>query len=92
MAQEHQINKDTQIEDRQKAFFERARKGVLQYLHDQGGILNMSKMHDYSLNKYLIQHQGFSQMMETFVNDGLVEFDQSTYDVTITEIGKKFIG
>ena len=79
------------MDEKQRAFFERARKGVLKHLHDQGGKLPMKEMHDYSMNKYLIQHQGFSRMMETFVNEGLVEFDDASYDVTITELGKKFI-
>ena len=80
-----------EMDEKQRAFFERARKGVLKYLNDKGGKLNMSELHEHSLNKYLIQHQGFSQMMETFVNEGLVEFDQATYDVSVTELGKEFI-
>ena len=79
------------LDEKQKAFFERSRKGVLKYLDEQGGNLSMSQMHDYSMNKYLIQHQGFSKMMETFVDEGLVTFDQATYNVAITELGKGFI-
>lgn len=77
--------------EKQRQFFERARKGVLQYLEDQGGKLNMSELHDYSLKKYLIQHQRFSQMMETFVAETLVEFDWGTQDVTLTDAGRAFI-
>jgi hypothetical protein len=77
--------------EKQRQFFERARKGVLQYLNDQGGKLNMSELHEYSLKKYLIQHQRFSMMMETFVNDKLVVFDWATQDVTLAVDGRKFI-
>lgn len=77
--------------DKQQQFFERARKGVLQYLNDQGGKLNMSELHEYSLKKYLIQHQRFSQMMETFVGEALVEFDWGTQDVTLTDAGRIFL-
>ena len=77
--------------DKQRQFFERARRGVLQYLKDNGGKLNMSELHEYSLKKFLIQHQRFSQMMEGFVNEGLVAFDWNTQDTTITEAGQKFI-
>lgn len=77
--------------EKQKQFFERARKGVLQHLNEKGGNLNMGELHEYSLKKYLIQHQRFSQMMETFVNEQLVEFDWGTQDVTLTEEGRKFI-
>jgi hypothetical protein len=77
--------------EKQKQFFERARKGVLQYLQEKGGKLNMGELHEFSLKKYLIQHQRFSQMMETFVEEKLVEFDWATQDVTLTEAGRKFI-
>jgi len=73
-----------------KEFFERARKGVLKYLDEKGGTLAMGEMHDYSLNKYFIQHQRFSQMMETFVEEHLIEYDDATQISTITEKGKEF--
>jgi len=74
-----------------KELFERARKGVLKYLDDKGGTLEMGEMHEYSLNKYFIQHQRFSQMMETFVDENLIEYDDMTQVSTITEKGKEFI-
>ena len=74
-----------------KEFFERARKGVLKHLDEKGGLLSLGELHDYSLNKFLIQHQRFSIMMETFVNEGLVTFDEGTSEVLITDQGKEFI-
>ena len=74
-----------------KELFERARKGVLKYLDEKGGTLGMGEMHDYSLNTYFIQHQRFSQMMETFVDEKLIEYDASAQISTITEKGKEFI-
>ena len=82
---------DAQKEEKFKALFERARKGVLTYVNEKGGTLPMAEMHDYSLNKYFIQHQRFSQMMETFVDEGLVIFDHETHKATITDLGKEFI-
>ena len=76
---------------KQQEFWEKARRGVLQFLLDQGGKLNMEKMHDYSLNKFFIQHQRFSEMMESFVNEGLVTFDWENSEAAITEIGQQFI-
>ena len=55
-----------------KEFFERARKGVLKHLDTKGGSLSLGDLHDYCLKTYLIQHQRFSLMMESFVNEGLV--------------------
>ena len=82
---------DQTKEDKQKAFWERARKGVLRFLNDRGGKLPMLELHDYSMKTYLIQHQSFSSMMESFVNEGLVTFDRENSEATITEIGQQFI-
>ncbi len=76
---------------KQQQFWERARKAVLQHLNDNGGKLNMSELHDYSMKKFLIQHQRFSLMMESFVDEGLVEFDHGSQDTTITDAGRKFL-
>ena len=78
------------MDEKQQQFFEKARKGVLQFLMAQGGKLNMGQLHEHSMNKYFIAHQGFSRMMETFVDEGLVEYDYATQDVTLSEIGRKF--
>lgn len=74
-------------EEKFKAFFEKARRGVLAHLQKQGGVLSMADLHDYSLKTYLIQHQRFSIMMESFVNDKLVTFDDATATVFITDQG-----
>jgi len=74
-----------------QALFERARKGVLKYLNEKGGSLPMGEMHEYSLNTYFIQHQRFSQMMETFVDEKLIDYDAASQNSTITEKGKEFI-
>lgn len=79
-----------EMAQKQKALFEKARKGVIKFLCDKGGKVNMSEMHDFSMNRYLIQHQGFSRMMESFVDEGLVEYDSQTQDTTITEAGRRF--
>jgi hypothetical protein len=74
-----------------KELFERARKGVLKHLDEKGGSLPMSDMHEYSLNTYFIQHQRFSQMMETFVGEELIDYDPATQISTITDKGREFI-
>lgn len=74
-----------------KEFFERARKGVLKHLDQKGGLLSMPALHDYSLNTYMIQHQRFSMMMESFVDEGFAIYDEASGDVIITDKGKEFI-
>ena len=76
---------------KQQDFWQRARKGVLTHLVEKGGAMPMADLHDFSMNKYLIQHQRFSEMMESFVNEKLVEFDWAKEEAAITETGKTFI-
>lgn len=88
------MNREPTQEEKEAKFkelFERARRGVLAYLDDKGGKLNMGELHDYSMNTYFIQHQRFSQMMETFVGEELLDYDAATQDCTLTEKGKSFI-
>ncbi len=76
---------------KQQEFFQRARKGVLKFLDDKGGKLTLGEMHEYSMNKYLIQHQSFSRLMETLVDENLVFYDGMTQEAMITDQGKAFI-
>lgn len=85
------INEEEIKLKKQQEFWERARKGVLKHVQEKGGKLAMSEMHDYSMNKFFIQHQKFSEMMESFVNEGLLEFDWTTHEASLTELGKEFI-
>lgn len=79
-------------EERQKAYFEKARKGVLTWLSKRdGAAATLGEMHDHSSERFLIAHQGFSKMMESFVAEGLVAYDQGTMTATITEAGRQFI-
>ena len=90
MAEHQSLSPEELAKQRYEEHFQKARKGVLQFMQESGGKLPLGQMHDYSLRKFLIQHQGFSQMMEDLVNEGLVEFDHGTFMATITETGKKF--
>ena len=58
---------------------------------EKGGKLNMGELHEHSMTKYFIQHQRFSMMMETFVNEGLVDYDYATQVVTLSELGQQFL-
>jgi hypothetical protein len=48
-------------------------------------------MHEHSSERFLIAHQGFSAMMESFVGEGLVDYDQATRTATLTDAGRRFI-
>ena len=83
---------DPVSEERQKAYFERARRGVLAWLAGRdGAAATLAEMHEYSSGKFLVAHQGFSKMMESFVDEGLVDYDSETGTATLTEAGGTFI-
>ena len=79
-------------EERQKAYFERARKGVLAWLAKrEGAAATLGEMHEHSSERFLIAHQGFSKMMESFVAEALVAYDPATMRATLTDAGRSFI-
>ena len=78
-------------EERQKAYFEKARKGMLAWLAKRdGGAASLREMHEHSSERFLIAHQGFSQMMETLVAEKLIDYDKATMTATLTEAGRQF--
>ncbi len=91
MDSQSSIPNDAELDAKQREFFERARKGVLTHLNQKGGTLNLGDLHDFSLNRYLIQHQRFSQLIESLVNGGLMEYDFAAQTAKITEEGKIFV-
>lgn len=79
-------------EERQKAFLEKAHKGMLTWLAKRdGAAATLGEMHDHSSERYLIAHQGFSKMMEGFVAEKYVDYDASTMTATLTDAGRRFI-
>jgi hypothetical protein len=79
-------------DERQKAYFEKARKGVLTWLSQQAGAAaSLGDMHEHSSGTFLIAHQGFSKMMESFVGEGLIDYDEATRTATLTDAGRRFI-
>jgi hypothetical protein len=79
-------------EERQKVYFERARKGVLTWLSKrENASATLAEMHDHSAERFLIAHQGFSKMMESFVDEGLVDCDVNTRTATLSDAGRQFI-
>jgi hypothetical protein len=79
-------------EERQKAYFEKARKGVLTWLSKrEGQAATLADMHQHSSERFLIAHQGFSAMMESFVAEELIDYDRETMTATLTDAGRRFI-
>jgi hypothetical protein len=79
-------------EDKQRAHFERTKKGVLRWLAEQGGSATLADMHEYSSSKFLVAHQGFSKLMESCVEEALVDYDRASNTASLTDAGRAFAG
>jgi hypothetical protein len=84
--------KSEEMKVRQTELWERARKAILKFVVDRGGVSELRPMHDYSESNFFIGHQSFSRMMEGFVAEGLVTFDDMEQKATLTEEGRQFVG
>jgi len=83
---------DPIADERQKAYFAKARKGMLTWLSQRpGGASTLADMHQHSSERFLIAHQGFSAMMESFVAERLIDYDRETMTATLTDAGRDFI-
>lgn len=68
--------------------FERTRRAVLKLIDDKGGTASLAEMHDYSERKYFIGHKRFSDLMETLLDESLIDFDHASGQAHITDNGR----
>ena len=71
--------------------FEKTRKAMLRFLIDQDGTSHLKEMHDLSERRYFIAHRRFSDLMESLVDDALIDFSQTKNEATITDTGRKYL-
>jgi hypothetical protein len=71
----------------------KAKLGVLKHVLDTNadGRMSMADMHDHSERRYFIAHRSFSDLMETWIGEGLVTYDAETGAVTVTDAGRAFV-
>ncbi|MCB9664780.1 MAG: hypothetical protein H6732_11750 [Alphaproteobacteria bacterium] len=75
-------------EERQAAHLARTRKGLLRFVHDQGGRAGLRELHDYSEKTFFVAHVGFSRMMEELTEHGLLDYDHDDAVATLTDAGR----
>ncbi len=68
--------------------FERTRRAVLRFIDEQGGVADLAAMHDYSERKYFIGHRRFSDLMESLVDDELIDYDHGAGQAHLTAKGR----
>ena len=79
-------------DEKQKAYFDKARRGMLAWLAKRdGAAATLADMHQHSSERYLIAHQGFSKLMESLVDERLVDYDEATRTATLTAAGRRSI-
>jgi hypothetical protein len=81
----------TSADDKVAKHFEKARRGVLKFVLDQGGVATLHSMHSHSERRYFIAHKRFSELMETLVDAGLVLYDVGEGEATLTDAGSAYI-
>ena len=81
----------TSTDDKVAKHFEKARRGVLKFALDQGGMATLHSMHSHSERRYFIAHKRFSELMETLVDEGLVVYDVGEGEATLTDAGRAYI-
>lgn len=69
----------------------KAKKAVLQQLAKLGGEAGMKDLHDFSERRYFVAHKAFSDLMEEYTAQGLIDFDGSTYQCVLTERGTAWV-
>ena len=57
----------------------------------EGGEASLADMHAHSERRYFIAHKRFSDLMESLVDDGLIDFDHSTGMATISSAGAELV-
>ena len=91
VADEQEDNAPNEQEQKIAKHFEKTRVAMLKFLHENGKTAHLKEMHDLSERRYFIAHRRFSDLMESLVDHGLIEFRQETNEATITTAGIEYI-
>ena len=78
-------------EDKVKKHMLKTRKGVLKFVHDNGGSATLAEMHDYSERRFFVAHKKFSDLMEAMIADEQIDYNAAESVATLTETGKDYL-
>ena len=82
---------DPPADDKVARHFEKARRGVLKLVQDEGGVSTLNAMHSHSERRYFIAHKKFSDLMEGLVDEGLITYDPAEGEATLTPAGADYL-
>ena len=78
-------------EEKVQKHMRKTRKGVLKMVIDSGGSSTLGEMHDYSERRYFVAHKKFSDLMESLISSGQIDYDAAESVATITEVGRALV-
>ena len=84
---------DPEVRAKFEKIVAKAKLGVLDHVlkTSSDGRMSMADMHDHSERRYFIAHRSFSDLMETWIGEGLVTYDAETGAVVVTDAGRLFV-
>lgn len=86
------VSEEAKRAEKAARHLERTRKAVLRFVLEAGGTAQLADMHDYSERRYFIGHKRFSDLMESLVEEALIDYDHAASQATITAQGRAYIG
>ena len=83
-------NKQNQIQKEDKVLRHRrkAKLGLLRFVSEKEGIVDLATLHTHSEMKYFIGHKSFSDLMEEMVEEEFLKFDWENSLAHLTEKGR----
>ena len=75
-------------QEKQRLFIERARKGLVKFISDKGTPVDLDMIHDFTFQKFFIQHQALSRLIEGLIEDQLLAHNVETGEFILTDQGK----
>ena len=80
--------KSDPTEDKVLRHRRKARLGLLRFVSEKDGCVDLATLHKQSEMRYFIGHQSFSTLMEEMVEDGVFHFDWEESKAYLTEKGR----
>jgi len=83
-------NEQNQVQKEDKVLRHRrkAKLGLLRFISEKEGVVDLATLHTHSEMKYFIGHKSFSDLMEEMVEEEILKFDWENSLAHLTEKGR----
>lgn len=86
-----QTEEERKAAEKAAAHLEKTKRAVLRFVDEAGGECGLGEMHDYSERRWFVAHKKFSDLMETFVAEALLDYNHAEGRATLTEAGRQYL-